>query len=209
MEEKLSRNLFCRPFTAVIVRTTATMPMMIPSVVRAPRAFRARMAAMATWNDSARSTASFTRLRPSLVPLGLLADGHHRPVLQVLGDGAIAPRDHDLAFLQPIHDLDQGVALDAGLDLLRDGLPSHDGEYDLHEPILVRLIALLRVLPLFTLHGQLIHRPGRNGLERHAERVLLGLGDDLGAGGHTGAQGLGRIDDADLDLEFGLLLGGA
>ena len=43
-DEKLSRNLFLSPFAAVIVSTTATMPMMMPSVVRAPRALLARSA---------------------------------------------------------------------------------------------------------------------------------------------------------------------
>ncbi len=53
MEEKLSRNLFWSPFAAVMVTTTATIPMMIPSVVRTPRALLARIARRAIWNDSA------------------------------------------------------------------------------------------------------------------------------------------------------------
>jgi hypothetical protein len=44
--EKLSRKRFWSPFAAVIVVMTATIPMMIPSVVRAPRALLARSAAI-------------------------------------------------------------------------------------------------------------------------------------------------------------------
>src|SRR5262252_1597967 len=126
--EKLSRNLFCRPFTAVIVVTTATMPMMMPSVVSAPRALLAASARSAIRTDSANiiSDGMPGRLlgpRPAgvgLVGALLVVDAHERPVAEILGDRAIAPAHDLLALLQPIQDLDPVVALDPGLDLVRD-----------------------------------------------------------------------------------------
>src|SRR5688572_33195530 len=88
-----------------MVTTTATMPMMIPSVVRAPRALFARSARSAIWRDSPRSTVRrLTCLRPVPVPGfpllpspvpagGLLSHRHDAPVLQILRDRSIAPGD--------------------------------------------------------------------------------------------------------------------
>src|SRR5437867_8617482 len=200
-----------------MVTTTATMPMMMPSVVSAPRALLARSDAIATRTDSRIWTAELMARPPAsagLHPLvGVLvlgrslADRDRRAVLQVLGDRPIAAGDDLVAGLEPVDDLDELVALDAGLDLVSDGLAAFHGEDHLDEPVLVGLVALLRVLALLALHRELVHRPDRDALDRHAERAVLGLGGDLGAGGHARPERLGRVDDRDLDLELGLLIG--
>src|SRR5262252_4435373 len=104
--EKLSRNLFCRPFTAVIVVTTATMPMMMPSVVSAPLALFAASARNAIRTDSASIISEdmpTSRLGPRPVALGLtgsllVVDADERAVVEVLGDRAVAAA-HDLLAL--------------------------------------------------------------------------------------------------------------
>src|SRR5258706_7392749 len=123
-DEKLSRNLFCRPLAAVIVSTTATMPMMMPSVVSAPRPLLARTAPMPIWSDSRSWTVELmASFRASTGPHPfphrglLLADRHRGSVLEILRDRAIAAGDDLIALLQPVEDLDQLLALDAGLDL--------------------------------------------------------------------------------------------
>src|SRR5262245_19866358 len=95
-----------------MVVTTATMPMMMPSVVSAPRAVLARSARSAIWKDSPRPSAMrpaglVRRLaRQRGVGLLLVVDLHHRPVRQILGDGAIAARHDFVAFREPGEDLD-------------------------------------------------------------------------------------------------------
>src|SRR5438093_1200551 len=110
-----------------MVVTTATMPMMMPSVVKAPRARFARSARKAICSDSRRSKASLTAVSRSARLgsgglLGILIDRHHRPVSEVLGDRAVAAGDDFLAFAEARHDLDELVALDAGRDLPGDRL---------------------------------------------------------------------------------------
>src|SRR5688500_2367320 len=143
MAERLSRKRFCSPLTAVIVVTTATMPMMIPSVVRAPRPLLARSARSAMERDS--RTASGDRIptgsllprrRPArLVGRFLVVHPDGGAVLQVLRDRAVAAGDDLVAFLEPAPDLDPLVALDAGRHLagLRPALL--EGEHHLHETV--------------------------------------------------------------------------
>ena len=61
--EMLSLKEFCNPFAAVMVVTTATIPMMIPRVVSTPRALLALIAARAMRNDS---LSSYRYLMPFL-----------------------------------------------------------------------------------------------------------------------------------------------
>src|SRR6478609_4249751 len=58
-EAKVARKEFCRPFAAVMVVITATMPMTMPSVVSAPRLLFAAIADRAILKDSAKSSRSF------------------------------------------------------------------------------------------------------------------------------------------------------
>src|SRR5258706_7695681 len=200
-----------------MVVTTATIPMMIPSVVSAPRTLLATSARTAIRRDSTSIRSDpirFGLLSAPIVPFGLLrlllvVDPDHGAVLEVLRDRAVAPGDDLVAVLQAVQDLDQLVALDPGLDLPGDGLPVLDHEDDLDETVLVGLEAGRGVLALLALLHQLVHGPQGDALERDAQRLRVGVGHDVGAGGHTRAQRLGRAGDADLDLELGLLLAGA
>ncbi len=58
--EALSRKAFASPLAAVMVVATATMPMMIPRVVRTPRALFARIAATAIRNASTMNLMALT-----------------------------------------------------------------------------------------------------------------------------------------------------
>src|SRR5438552_14167323 len=213
--EKLSRNLFRSPLAAVMVTTTATIPMMMPRVVKAPRPLLARMARRAILSDSRKSSACFMTSAlggSALLLRGLLriVDRDDRPVLQILRERAVAAGDDLVPFLEALQHLDQIIALDSGLDLLGDRLAVLDAEHDLDEAVLVGLVGglgrLRDLAPLLPLDAELIQRPHGDALERHAEGVIVGAGDDVGARGHARTKRLGRIRDGDLDLEFGLLV---
>src|SRR5512140_2294082 len=107
--------------------------------------------------DSAGCAGSLARwcTRPDLDRSLAVVDAHHRAVLQVLGDGPVAPGDDFLALLQSLDDFDQFVALDAGLHLPGRGPAPLDAEDDLHETILVHLVARLGVLSRFPLLQEL------------------------------------------------------
>jgi hypothetical protein len=62
--DRLWRNRFCRPFTAVMVVTTATIPITMPSVVSAPRDLLARRERNAMSRDSRATTGNFMPARP-------------------------------------------------------------------------------------------------------------------------------------------------
>src|SRR6478736_921705 len=95
-EAKVSRKEFCRPFAAVMVVITATMPMTMPSVVSAPRLLLAAIAESAILKDSAKS-------RPSFMSAALVA--FDQAVAQA-HDAVRVRRDVVL-----VRDQDDGVAL--------------------------------------------------------------------------------------------------
>src|SRR5688572_15605744 len=215
--DRLSRKRFWSPLTAVIVVTTATMPMMMPSVVSAPRPLLARRARSAIPSDS--RTTSGDLIATVLLPgcrlaarrLGRLLVVHldDGAVLEVLRDRAVAARDDLLAFLHPAQDLDPLFTLDAGRHLAGDGVALLDQEHDFDEAVAVGLEAGLGVLALLALLEELVDGAERDALEGRAQRVVVDLGHDVGRRGHARAQGLERLGDADLDLELGLLVGRA
>src|SRR5512142_2032633 len=86
-----------------------------------------------------------------LFRLLVVVDRDRGAVVEVLRDRPVAAGDDLGAFPEPVRDLDQVVALDPGLHLVRDRLPVLDAEDDLDEAVVIRLVALLRVLPLLAL----------------------------------------------------------
>src|SRR5262245_30613 len=124
-----------------MVTTTATIPITIPSVVRMPRALLALMAWTAIWKDSRSASLLFMLALRPLRPLPFRLLGvvhvHDGAVVEILRDGAVAPGDDLLPFLEPVRHLDQVLALDPGLHLLRHRLPVLDAEDDLDEAVLV------------------------------------------------------------------------
>jgi len=70
----------------------------------------------------------------------------------------------------------------------------------LHEAVPVGFVPRFRVLPLLPFQGELVHGSDRDALEGHAQRVLVGLRDDVRARRHARAKRLRRIDDGDFDL---------
>src|SRR6478735_8363591 len=95
-EAKVCLKVFFRPFAAVIVVTTARMPMTMPSVVSTPRLLFAAIADMAILKDSERSRPSF--MSAALVALDqAVAQAHH--AVRVRRDVVL------------VRDQDDGVAL--------------------------------------------------------------------------------------------------
>src|SRR6516164_5560698 len=117
------------------------MPMMIPSVVSAPRALFAASARSAIRTDSASIVHNGMRgrlLGPCPAGIGLVGtllvvDADERAVAEILRDRPIAPAHDLLALFQPLQDLDPVVALDPGLHLVRDGVAALDHEHHLDE----------------------------------------------------------------------------
>src|ERR1700716_3923900 len=83
-------------------------------------------------------------------------------------------QDHDLvALLQPVHDLDELIALDPGFDHARRGLASVGGDVD-------DLVASLAT----------------HGAERDDQHVVLFVDGDERRGGQPARQGLAPVVDA-------------
>src|SRR5688572_18015562 len=159
------------------------MPMTIPSVVSAPRTLLAQSARKAMRNDS--PTIDSDLIARPLLParaallglLGLLVvvDPHHRAVVEVLGDRAVAAGNDLFALRETLEDLDPLVALDPGLHLAGDRLAALDAEHDLDEAVAIGLEALLRVLALLALAHELVDGAERDALDRHAECARVGV----------------------------------
>src|SRR5687768_3027257 len=96
-EAKVCVKVFFRPLAAVIVVMTATIPMIMPSVVRAPRLLLAAIAASAILKDSDRSRASFISAPPGVALDQAVAQAHD--AVRVGGDVVL------------VGDQDDGVAL--------------------------------------------------------------------------------------------------
>src|SRR5436190_3479078 len=112
-EAKVDLKLLDRPFAAVIVVITATMPMTIPSVVSAPRLLFAAIADRAILKDSARSRPSF--MLAALVAFDqAIAQAHY--AVRVRRD-VVLVRDQDdrvalgMQVAQNFHDLCAGLAV--------------------------------------------------------------------------------------------------
>src|SRR5262245_5898313 len=167
--------------------------MITPSSVRNARILWRTSAEEETRKSSATVTAGLRRLR-SGSPLLLLVLPVHDDLVPFLdlSQHLEGPGDDLLPDRGPLLDLDHELACEAGLDLL-----------ELELAVLDDVDALLGLRPSGgALLGVLLrHVPDDERLDGDRGRAVVLAGHDLGGDRETGADRLGRILDADLDLE--------